>query len=104
MPNSPSAPVRNGTLAPKDVKEWLLPEPSSMEIDETVGPIRARRCAATRPGGTHASAMTRSVRVRMRRLLRDRARACRDYAHFISNPTTIPAAFMRASHDHAVAM
>src|SRR2546430_9989152 len=50
MPSSPSSPVRNATLAPKDVKEWLLPEPSSIEIDETVGPDRK----STRLNSSHS--------------------------------------------------
>src|ERR1041385_7395099 len=71
-------------------------------MSETVGPMRARRCAAAEPAIT--SAMRTVDRVRMEKLLPHRARECRDSGHFMSKPTTIPAAFMRISQAQQVAI
>src|SRR5260370_39115415 len=101
-PTSPSSPVRKARLPPNDVNDWLLPDPASMEMDATVGPIRTRRWAAALLAIT--SAMRTVDRVRMEKLLPHRARECRDSGHFMRSPTTRPAAFMRMSHAQQVAI
>src|SRR5689334_22040022 len=71
-------------------------------MEETVGPMRARRWAAAEPAIT--SAMRTVDRVRMGKLLPHRARECRDSCHFMSKPTTMPAAFMRINQAQQVAI